>query len=516
MTTSAGWSQAGGIAGWVAHWAKVTPKNECLVFEGASLNWTEFDALVDRFAGALADRGVGRADRVGCLMHNRPEYLVAFWATLRLGAVFVPYNVRLVARELAFVVGDSTPKIVLTDADFTDVWASVREAGSLPCLLVDVDADGLAQSDASASAASPIATPVPMLDLAAPAAILYTSGTTGRPKGVVLTHGNLLFQTLSWILEFGLTGRDRHLNFLPLCFTGGLLSATLCIVHTGAVYVLERTFDAARAVGLIEQQRITWLTSTPHLIDRMLRDSVAKHTDFSTLGTIESGGSAVPPALVELAATFGIELVQGYGLTEGSGAVVTNLKSADITRKIGSCGRASAYFEIRIVDEAGRDVAPNERGELLVRGPAVMEGYWNAPEATAEALRDGWLHTGDLAVRDEEGYVTLRGRMKDKIITGGLNVDPVEVENVIGDFKEVAMVSVVGIPDERWGEMVCAFVVLQPGAELAAGELIDRCRPLMADYRIPKRVVYVDALPRTTSGKVMRHALRALWEEGVR
>lgn len=515
MTTLTDWAQAGGTAGWVAHWAEVTPDNECLVFEDVSLTWAEFDALVNRFAGALVVRGVGQGDRVGCLMHNRPEYLIAFWATLRLGAVFVPYNVRLVARELAFVVKDSTPRLVLTDGDFGAVWAGVRELGDMQCLLVDVDADGIASGDGAARNA-PFAGPAPLLGSADPAVILYTSGTTGRPKGVVLTHGNFLFQTLSWILEFGLTGRDRHLNFLPLCFTGGLLSATLCIVHTGAVYVLERTFDAARAVSLIERQRITWLTSTPHLIERMLREPAARNTDFSTLGMIESGGAPVPPSLVELASTFGIELVQGYGLTEGAGAVVTNLKPADITRKLGSCGRASAYFEVKVVDETGREVAADESGELLVRGPAVMQGYWNAPEATAEALRDGWLHTGDIAVRDREGYVTLRGRMKDKIITGGLNVDPVAVETVISEFAEVAMVSVVGVPDERWGEMVCAFVVLEQGARLAEGELIARCRPLMADYRIPKRVVFVDDLPRTTSGKVMRHALRAMWEGGVR
>ena len=330
----------------------------------------------------------------------------------------------------------------------------------------------------------------------------------------MLTHGNFLHQSLSWTSGFGLTGRDIHLHVLPLCYSGGLLSTTLNVFQTGATVVLEPRFDAESALRRIERHRASWLGATPQLIERILAHPLAAETDLSSLPRIETGGSPVPTLLAELAGKRGIALIQGYGLTEATGGVNLFLPPEDAIRKAGAVGRAAPYDAVRIVDDAGADAAAGEFGEMLLRGPLVMKEYWRNPAATEEALSDGWLHTGDLGRMDDEGFVTLAGRKKEMIISGGLNVYPVEVEQVLETFPEIAEVAVVGLPDDEWGERVSAFVILEPGATLSEEELIERVRPYLAGYRIPRIVRFVDDLPRTTSGKVLKRELISRWGPG--
>jgi fatty-acyl-CoA synthase len=328
----------------------------------------------------------------------------------------------------------------------------------------------------------------------------------------VLTHGNFLHQSVAWTSSFGLSGRDRTINLMSLCYAGGLLNPTLNTFQTGATVVLEPRFDAESALRRIEKYRITWITATPQLVEAILTHPRSAQTDLSSVGWIQSGGAPVPIPLAELAARRGIDLIQGFGITEATAGINVFLPPEDVIRKAGSIGKPAPYDEVRVVDASGSEVAVGEVGEMLLRGPLVMQGYWRNQAATDQALAGGWLHTGDLARVDEEGFISLVGRKKEMIISGGLNVYPVEVEQVLQVFPEVAEVAVVGLPDRKWGERVTAFVVLEPGQTLTEEELIARSRGHLAGYRIPKTVRFVTDLPRTTSGKVRKLELVRQWQ----
>jgi fatty-acyl-CoA synthase len=491
----------GGTASWIATWASRRPDHPCVIFDDTVTTWSAFDRLVTAVAQRLAAVGVSRGDRVGCLMPNRTEYLATLWATTRLGAIFVPYNVRLVARELALVIGDSDPTVVVIDSTFATVAAEVDERR--PTAWLDID-EALARP-------SDLELDVPWLSGDDPAAIVYTSGTTGRSKGAVLTHGNFLHQSLNNSLGFGIGGDDRHLHMLALCYVGGLLSQTLGVFSTGATLVLEPDFDPERALRRIEEHRITWIGATPNIVQALIEHPTAADRDLSSLTRVQVGGAPVPVPLAEKAQRLGIAMIQTYGCTEATGGSNFILPPEDVIRKAGSCGKAAPYDQVKIVDAEGAVCALDQPGEMLLRGPLVMKEYWLNPAATAETLVEGWLHTGDVARQDAEGYVTIVGRKKELIISGGLNVYPVEVESVLETFPEVAEVAVVGLPDEKWGEQVSAFVVFRDGMSFSSEQLVERCRTELAGYRIPRRLVAVDDLPRTTSGKIRRAELVERW-----
>jgi fatty-acyl-CoA synthase len=327
----------------------------------------------------------------------------------------------------------------------------------------------------------------------------------------VLTHGNFLHQSLNNSLGFGIGGDERHLHMLALCYVGGLLSQTLTVFTSGATLVLEPDFDPERALRKIEEHRITWVGATPNIVQALIEHPTAADRDLSSLTKMQAGGAPVPVPLAEKAQRLGIALIQTYGCTEATGGSNFILPPEDVIRKAGSCGKAAPYDQVKIVDADGAVCEPDEPGEMLLRGPLVMKEYWRNPEATRESLVDGWLHTGDVARQDAEGYVTIVGRRKELIISGGLNVYPVEVESVLETFPEVAEVAVVGLPDEKWGERVSAFVVFAQGSSFTEAEMIERCRTELAGYRIPRRLVVVDELPRTTSGKLRKGQLVEEW-----
>jgi fatty-acyl-CoA synthase len=506
MRTSRTDARPGGTAAWISLWGARRPDHPCVIFEDTPTSWGAFDRSVSALAARLWELGVRQGDRVGCLLPNRPEYLIAFWATLRLGAMFVPYNVRLVAAELAVVIDDSEPLVVVSDASFAQIQLDVDGRRRTQWFDIDTVAPVLSTGPAAEAQFE-----IPWLSEDDPAAIVYTSGTTGRSKGAVLTHGNLVHNSLAWTAGFGLTGDDRLISLLSLCYVGGLLNTTLNASQTGATIVLEPRFDAESALRRIERYKVTWFNATPQIVQRLFTHPLATEYDLSSVGFIETGGAPVPLALAELTERFGIDLVQGFGITEASGGINLFLPREDVIRKVGSIGKPGPCDEVRLVDDSGKEAGTGEVGEMLLRGPLVMRGYWRNEAATRDALTDGWLHTGDLARMDDEGYVTLVGRKKEMIISGGLNVYPVEVEQVLEAFPEIAQAAVVGLPDQEWGERVSAFVILESGMALTEEEVIARCRSQLAGYRLPRIVKFVEDFPRTASGKVRKADLVSQW-----
>jgi fatty-acyl-CoA synthase len=343
--------------------------------------------------------------------------------------------------------------------------------------------------------------------------LCYTSGTTGRPKGAMLSHGNVLAMAHNSVLVDRIDGGSRSYLPFPLCFTGGLVSMWAPAYVGGGTLVLDDRVDAARALQAIEAHRITHFNAVPVIWETLLNHPDFGRYDLSSLRCIGSGGAAVPEPLLARLQQAGLPMSQGYGLTEGSGKN-TWLRAEDATRKIGSCGRPLMHTRVRTVDENLRDVAAGDVGELLIRGPEVMLGYWDDPETTARTIVDGWLRTGDLARIDEEGFVYIVDRAKDMLISGGLNVYPAEIESVLAGIPGVAECAVIGVPDPKWGETALALIVPLPGSSVDPQAVVDRCRECLADYKVPRRVLVRDEpLPRGMSGKILKRELREAYAQ---
>lgn len=495
------------IAGWVRRWARIQPDREAVITAHETLGWGDLERRIEAWAAALIRFGVTPGDRVGCLARNRHEFLELFFATLRIGAIFVPYNVRLTTSELGHAVRDSDPAIVFTHAAFADV--AVPAAAQTYVTWVDLDGDvpGLTPLAELVDwdAAGPAVAPVVPED---PALIIYTSGTTGLPKGAVLTHHNIEQMAMVWIIDIGLGHDDRHLVYLPLSFAGGLLGQAMNPVRSGATIVLHDGFDPDQLLEKIEEHRITWTTGVPYTFQLLLESPRFATADLSSMSKAMVGAAPPPVEVIRGFQARGIDIVHSYGLTEGTGGANLQLGVADSVRKLGAMGVATSGGEVRIVGDDGREVRRGEVGELQIRGALVFAGYWRNPEATTAAFtHDGWLHTKDLVFQDEEGYYFTAGRRHDLIVSGGLNVYAAEVEAALESHPAVLHVAVAGVPDDRWQEAVCAFVVPRAGMTATLDDLRAFCRGRLADYRIPKRLVVLDELPRTSSGKVQKHRL---------
>ena len=489
-----------GVHSWVRQWAVVNATGTAVTCDGASVSWAELDRRVDVYARHLSSLGVGPGDRVGCLMPNCVEYLETLYATSRIGAIFVPVNVRYTATELAFAAEHAGLRLLAADESFAAV---ISEAGLAAA--VDWRAD------------RPLAGPRFDGDDVArwgdDGYLLYTSGSTGRPRAALHAQESFLWASMDGLLCHRYGPDDRMLSALPLCFTGGLDVATQ-LAHCGGELVLMPSFDAGQALDLVESRRVTLFHGVPLMCQKLVDHPRWAGTDLSSMRLARTGAAPVPVALLRAWAQRGVPLLQGYGQTESAGSGLLLL--APDAGRYGKAGRASCYLDVRLVDPGtGADVPVGEVGELIMRGPQVMRGYWNDPEATAMVLRDGWLWTGDLAFVDEDGFYQIAGRSKDLIITGGLNVFPAEVEEVIRQVPGIAEVAVVGVPSERWGEAVVAVVVGADGDSGGGDVAVDlvavqeHCRAVLADYKRPKRVVVSpQSLPRTASAKIIKHEVR--------
>ncbi|WP_406308406.1 acyl-CoA synthetase [Streptomyces griseoaurantiacus] len=507
-----------GIGSWPARRARKTPRRTAIVHEDTHLTYRDLHERVLRLAHALRALGVARGDRVAYLGPNHPSFLETLFATGVLGAVFVPLNTRLAAPELAYNLSDSGSTVLVHAAGHAGTAAAAgAEAPALHRITLGPAAeDALGYEELLAGApADPLDEPVGPDE---PCMIMYTSGTTGRPKGAVLSHANITWNSVNVLVDTDLAGDEVTLVVAPLFHTAGLNMTCLPTLLKGGRVVLHGAFDAGHVLEAVAAHRVTYMFGVPTMYDAMAAHPRWRDADLSSLRSVSCGGAPVPARTIETYLARGLAFSQGYGMTEASPGVLF-LDREEATAKAGSAGVPHFFTDTRVTAPDGGPAAPGEKGEILVRGPNVMSGYWGRPADTAAAFtEDGWLRTGDVARTDEDGYAYIVDRVKDMFVSGGENVYPAEVEDALLGHPAVRECAVIGVPDAVWGEVGHAVVVLEPGADAGAdgAEILGRLHGRLAKYKIPRTVAFVDALPRTASGKIVKSAVRRAPAPGSR
>ena len=493
----------------VAHHADRYPDRVAVSMGDEEITYPELYARVQRCAGALRELGVGRSDIVGVLLHNCVDLVELMLASAHLGAIFMPLNWRLAGPELAYIADHAGARALVSEPELRDLFDDLHgQGGDRIWITLGEDADRWRSLDAAREQADPVLEPAEVGgdDVMR---LMYTSGTTSRPKGVMITYANLYWKSAGQVVELEMTGRDIGLACGPLYHVGALDMVTTNMLHVGGRTHILRRFEAGAVLDAIQQQGITVTWFAPAMVNAVIAADDLGARDLGSMRLIQNGGEKMPMPLIKkvLDAFPNAWFSDAYGLTETvSGDTYLNKgKSLD---KLGSVGKPILFTEIRIADEHDNPVPAGEVGQILVRGPKVCKGYWKDEKATEEALRGGWLHTGDLGTLDEDGYLFVVDRLKDMIISGGENIASSEVERVVYEHEAVVEAAVVGSPHERWGEVPVAYVVLREGASVSDDELDAHCRERLAKYKTPKGFRFIDALPRNPSGKVLKRELR--------
>ena len=492
--------------------AYVNPDLEALydVSAGRRFTYEELNGYVNRVTHALAPH-VRKGDRVGLLMMNSHEFVAAFYAIAKAGGVVVPLNWRLVPDELEFILKDSGTTVLFYGEEFLPTVTELQSRGARTDVAQWIHVGDPAATPAFATEFHAFAEGQPGTEPVITAFdddllyIMYTSGTTGLPKGVMHSHNTQFAALLTLNATADFCIGDRYLNPMPLFHVGSLTPA-IVTTYRGLCQVLMRSFDPAASWDLVTSEHINNALLVPAMLQAMRVTFDASRHDKSSVRWFLSGAAPVPVTLINQYAEMGIEINQVYGLTETCGPACQTTPDIAI-RKAGSTGRSYFHTEVRVVRPDGSECDPHESGEIIIQGDHIMLGYWNRPDATSEAIRNGWFHSGDMGIRDEEGFIYIQDRLKDMIITGGENVYPAEIENVILGCPGVADVAVIGVPSEKWGESPIAIVVRR-GSSVEEKTVIDHCQGRLARYKMPVAVRFVDTIPRNASGKILKRDLR--------
>jgi len=475
-------------------WARWRPDELAIKYAGVETTWRQLDGRTSDLAAGLAGKGITKGDRIGLLLTNCMEWIELTMAAWKLGALIVPINTRFTPAEVKFVVANAGAKLLFTNDGLV---ASTNTVES--CEVIRVETMAPLYADGST-----IVTADTAPDDAA--FICYTSGTTGDPKGAVLTHGSFNAGSQSWAQALDLWPGDKLQLPFPLAFTGGL-ALWLYTYWSGGSLLLDNEVNIDRIYDNFEKERATGFMGVPTIFQMIVDHPRWKTADLSSWKKACSGGAVVPPSLLKAVQARGVPMLQMFSLTESS-AAGTVLPSHDALRKVGSAGIPINHGSLKIADDDDNEVPVGEVGEILLKGPQIMAGYWNNPEASAAALRGGWLHTGDLGYVDDEGYLYVVDRKKDMLISGGLNVYPAELERLIANVPGVVEVAVVGVPDERWGETPLV-IVFTNGAKVEANDVLQVCRDNLADFKLPRYFhVSETPLPRNMSGKILKRELK--------
>jgi fatty-acyl-CoA synthase len=499
------------IGEWIQKWSFLQPNKRALIFEDRPFSYQEINLRTNRLCHFLLDLGIQKGDRISVLLYNCHQYIEIFFAISKIGAILVPLNWRLAGPELEFIITDSGSRMIIFDSEFEEVISSIRPRLNLSngdYIRVGPPGPGWAKDYEKGLLESPVHEL--RLQVSSgdedPHILMYTSGTTGVPKGAILSHRKTFFNALNADIFYNLTSEDIMIVSRALFHSGGLLVEAAPVLYKGGTLILRKRFRPHEILETIQKYRVTLLEMAATFYQFILQECDLNQYDLSSIRSYFTGGERVPKAMLKEYYRKGITISQIFGQTEAS--TITFLSPADAALKIGSVGLPVFHGEVRIVDKAGKEVSPGEVGEIIIKGPTLMSGYWNRPDLNAEIIRDGWLYTGDLAQKDEEGYIYIIDREKDMYISGGENVYPAEIEKVLHTHPKIFDAGIVGVSDEKWGEVGEAFIVLKPGETMSNGEVFEFLKGKVAKYKIPKYLEYIEELPKTASGKIQKFVLK--------
>jgi fatty-acyl-CoA synthase len=501
-----------GLGSWPGRRARIMPRSTALIYGDRCWTYAEFAERTARVAAALRELGVAQGDRVAYVGVNHPAFLECLCASGLLGAVFVPLNPRLAAAEIAYMLDDSGAEVVVHGAEMSAVVAEALPETSQVRHVVAVEGEpvhaaltyqGLLDGEAD----GPVGAGVSLDD---PAMIIYTSGTTGRPKGAVITHGNVTFNMMNQLAHVDVLSSDRALAVAPLFHTAGLNQVTMPTLFKGGSVVITPRFDPGELLETVQRQQITAFPAVPTMLQMIVDHPAWDGADVSSLRHVIYGGSPVIERVARAWLERGVPLLQGYGMTESSPGVTLAVADGAAQRPV-STGVPHFFTDLAVDVDGVPTPAAGHTGEALVRGPNVFTEYWNRPEETKHSFVDGvWFRTGDAVRVEDDGWTHVVDRIKDMIISGGENVYPAEVEAVLITNPAVAACALVGVPDERWGEVGFVFVALRQGATLGEDDVTAYLRDRLARYKVPKYVRFVDSIPVNATGKIRRVELRKL------
>lgn len=495
---------------WFEKWATYNPfKIAFKEFEtDREYSYSQFNKMGNCFAAHLRDKhGFGKRDRLAVISDNNMEYIVLFSVAQKLGITLIPLNYRLTPAELDFIIADAEVKGIIYEKKYAEKIKKLDSFGVIPYKLTIEDFAKFNEACVKQNISSkPVSASLHEDD---PVFILYTSGTTAFPKGALYTHKMLFWNSINTALRLDITSNDISINCAPPFHTGGWNVLLTPFIHHGAYTILMRGFDPELLLETLEMERATIWWAVPTMLKIMAESPVFATAKLNRLRYLIVGGESLPIPVIELWHRKGVLIRQGYGLTE-VGPNVTSLDQKDAISKKGSIGTINFYYQAKLVNERNEEVPANEPGELILKSPTVMPGYWKNAEATAESLKDGWFHTGDIMKKDTDGYYYVLDRIKNMYISGGENVYPAEVEHMIRQHPAVSQVAIIGVPDDRWGEAGKAFIVLVEGETLTAEALTAYCLERIAKYKIPKHINFVEDLPKNDAGKIDRKKLREI------